>query len=231
MTQPPATLDQILARTRYLLLDFDGPICEFYPGDSARTVADQLRTHLQDQGVTLPEDIATTDSPVEVLTHAAISDDLAASTERELTTLEVTASASAIPTAYAADLLAACRESGRTVAIVSNSSTSAIHAYLERHNLVTHVVGRAGHNPNHLKPSPYLIEQAIEILNADPTTCIMLGDSPTDIESAHKTGVSSVGYANQPGKQQQLVSVGAETIITSLIDPVLHLRTRGVINP
>ena len=38
-----ADLDAILARTRYLLIDFDGPICSIFAGLPAPQVADQLR--------------------------------------------------------------------------------------------------------------------------------------------------------------------------------------------
>ena len=46
MTSPgtdAAALGAIIARTRYLLLDFDGPICSIYAGLPAPTVADKLR--------------------------------------------------------------------------------------------------------------------------------------------------------------------------------------------
>ena len=85
MTNPSAALDHVLARTHHLLLDFDGPICDFYPDDSGRAVADQLRAYLQDQGVTVPDDVATSNSPIEVLIHTATIDpDLAEKAEAKL---------------------------------------------------------------------------------------------------------------------------------------------------
>ena len=234
MTQPSAALDQILARTRYLLLDFDGPICDFYPDDSGRAVADQLRAYLQDQGVTVPDDVATSNSPIEVLIHTATIDpDLAEKAEAKLSTLEWTAAASAVPNAYAADLLVACRESARMVAIVSNNSSRAIRFYLERHDLdryVALVIGRYSHDPDLLKPSPFLVERAISVLRADPATCTMLGDSPTDIESAHQAGITSIGYANTPDKREQLTTAGADAIISSLANLILRLRAHGISN-
>jgi phosphoglycolate phosphatase-like HAD superfamily hydrolase len=231
MTQPSAALDQILARTRYLLLDFDGPICDFYPDQSGRAVADQLRAYLQDQGVTVPDDIATSNSPIEVLTYsAAIDPDLADKTEAKLTALEWTAAASAVPNAYVADLMVACRKSVRMVAIVSNISAPAIRRYLERHDLDRHValvIGRYSHDPDLLKPSPFLVERAISVMNADPATCTMLGDSPTDIESARQAGITSIGYANKPRKYEQLAQAGADAVVTNIADLVLCLRAHG----
>jgi phosphoglycolate phosphatase len=46
MTSPgtdAAALGAIIARTRYLLLDFDGPICSIFGGLPAPTVAEKLR--------------------------------------------------------------------------------------------------------------------------------------------------------------------------------------------
>ena len=60
MTGPiPAAsdLDTILARTRHLLLDFDGPICSIFAGLPAATVADRLRKLFGDH-TQMPDDIA-----------------------------------------------------------------------------------------------------------------------------------------------------------------------------
>ena len=46
MTSPGtdvATLGAVIARTRYLLLDFDGPVCSIFGGLSAAAVAEKLR--------------------------------------------------------------------------------------------------------------------------------------------------------------------------------------------
>ena len=229
MTQPSDALDRILTRTRHLLLDFDGPICDFYPGQTGAPVAGQLRRHLRDRHEPpLPGDIARTSSPIEVFTYAAaLGPELAASAEAELTALEIVAASAAVPNDHVAGLLAACRDSARTVTVVSNVSTAAIRAYLAHHNLdnlVAHVIARTSPDPSLLKPSSHLIEQALTTLNADPAACTMLGDSPTDIESAHKAGIASIGYANKPGKHELFTTASAGAIITSLADLALRLR-------
>jgi beta-phosphoglucomutase-like phosphatase (HAD superfamily) len=73
---------------------------------------------------------------------------------------------------------------------------------------------------------PYLVERAIEVLEADPATCTMFGDSPTDIESAEQAGIASIGYANRPGGHEQLTQAGA--LVTSIAALVLHLRAHSV---
>src|ERR1700722_19045589 len=98
MTSPgtdAAALGAIIARTRWLLLDFDGPICSIYAGLSAPTAADRLRKLIPGE---IPEDIASTGDPIEVFCYAGtISDDLAARVEAEMTDHEVAAVPSAEP--------------------------------------------------------------------------------------------------------------------------------------
>ncbi len=60
---------------------------------------------------------------------------MAARVEAEMADLEVAAVATVEPTPYAHEVIASSRESGRTVGVVSNNSTRAVNAYLDRHNL------------------------------------------------------------------------------------------------
>jgi phosphoglycolate phosphatase-like HAD superfamily hydrolase len=127
----------------------------------------------------------------------------------------------------------ACQNPGRSVAIVSNNSSRAVRSYLTRHGLgdrIGLVIARTNHDPTLLKPSPYLITQAVEALGADPAECTLVGDSVTDVQGAHLASVQSIGYANKPGKRQRLAAAGAGAIINSLADLALNLRAR-VINP
>ena len=220
-----AALSAIIARTRYLLLDFDGPICSIYAGLPASKVADQLKTLFPGE---LPDEIASTRDPIEVFVYSAtISDEMAARVEAEMTDLEVAAVAVAEPTPYVHEVIASARESGRTIAIVSNNSPRAVDAYLGRHGLtegIRLVVARTSHDPALLKPSPHLIDKAVHGLNADPAASTLVGDSFTDIEAAHRAGVASIGYANQAGKRERMMELRAGAVTTSMADLVLSLR-------
>jgi phosphoglycolate phosphatase len=135
MTSPAtdAALGAIIARTRWLLLDFDGPICFIYAGLPDAVVADKLRKLIPGE---LPDDIAITHDPIEVFCYSGIvSDDLAARVEAEMTDLEVAAVSSAEPTPYVHEVIASARESGRTISVVSNNSSRAVNSYLDRHGL------------------------------------------------------------------------------------------------
>ena len=201
MTSPgtdAADLGAIIARTRYLLIDFDGPICSIYAGLPAPTVAEQLRKLFTGE---LPEDISETADPIEVFAYSAtVSPDLAARVEAEMADLEVAAVPTAKPTPYIHEVIASSRESGRIVGVVSNNSPRAVTTYLDRHSLsdgIRLVVARTSHDPALLKPSPHLIDEAVRGLEADPAATALVGDSFTDIEAAHLAGMASIGYANK----------------------------------
>ena len=232
MTRPTPSgsdLDTIVSRTRHLLLDFDGPICSIYAGLPAATVADRLRKLFGDHAE-LPDEIARTADPLAVFAYAAtVSEDLAARVETEMTDQELAAVATATPTPYVHEVVTACQNSGRSVAVVSNNSAAAVHSYLARHGLedrISLVVARTNHNPALLKPSPHLIAKAIDALHAEPGECALVGDSVTDIQAARLASVQSIGYANKPGKRQRLTAAGAGATINSLADLALRFRAR-----
>jgi HAD superfamily hydrolase (TIGR01549 family) len=226
-----AALSTIIARTRYLLLDFDGPICSIYAGLPAPKVADQLKTLFSGD---LPDEIASTPDPIEVFCYSAtVSDEMAARVETEMADLEVAAAATAEPTPYIHEVIASARESGRPIAVVSNNSPRAVNAYLDRHGLsdvIELVVGRTSPDPGLLKPNPHLIAEAVDGLDATPVASTLVGDSFTDIEAAHRAGVASIGYANQPGKRDRMTQLQAGAVITSMADLALSIRAQSA-NP
>jgi beta-phosphoglucomutase-like phosphatase (HAD superfamily) len=228
-TTPSSDLDTIVSRTHHLLLDFDGPICSIFAGLAAATVADRLRKLLGDHAQ-VPGEIARTADPFEVFAYAAtISEDLAARVETEMTDQELAAVATAAPTPYVHEVVTACHSSGRSIAVVSNNSSRAVHSYLARHGLddrISLVIARTNHDPALLKPSPHLIIQAVDTLEAEPGDCTLVGDSVTDIQSARLANVHSIGYANKPGKPERLAAAGAGAVITNLANLALRLRAR-----
>jgi phosphoglycolate phosphatase len=237
MTEPPPpaeTLHQIIARARCLLLDFDGPICDIYAGLTDITVADHLRKILTGAGVTIPGDIAATPDPLAVFTYSAtISAELAAHVETEMTAQEFAAVPGARPNAYVHEVMDACQESGRTVAVVSNNSDQAVRAYLQRHSLdtrVTLIAARTSPDPALLKPSPHLIQLAINELDTSPAECLLVGDSAADIQAAQLAAVDVIGYANRPGKHDTFTTAGATAVVSSLADLVLPLRATSLPN-
>jgi phosphoglycolate phosphatase len=227
---PPGSVDGILARCRYLLLDFDGPVCDIFSGLPAATVAERLRKLITGQGVQMPTEILPSPDPIEVFSYSAtVSADLAAQVEAEMADQELAAAATARPTPYVHDVVTSCRESGRAVAVVSNNADRAVRAYLAAHGLddrIELVSARTSPDPALLKPSPYLIERAMTGLGAPPAECVLVGDTTTDMLATRLAGIDSIGYANKPGKHDSLAAAGATAVVSSLADLVLPLRAR-----
>jgi phosphoglycolate phosphatase len=214
----PDTLREILTRTSALLLDFDGPICSVFAGIPATTVVGQLCVVLADGGHgDLPTELCASDDPFEVLAYAAsLGETEARYVNAAFTAHELEAIATAEPTPGAHELIRAWSATGRPLAIVSNNSTTAIHAYLDLHHLrahVAHVSARTSPDPALLKPHPHLLTTALAALGVPATAATFVGDSVTDITAAHAAGTRSIGYTNKPGKTIPLITAGADTII------------------
>jgi phosphoglycolate phosphatase len=223
--QPVDELAQLLASTRCLLLDFDGPICAIFARRPAQTVVIDLVECLTVSGAAVPDAVATATDPFDVLRYAGtLSDQLAEQVEARMRASEIEAAGTARPTAHVAEVVQAWRTEGRQAAIVSNNSAAAVEAYLRDHHLdIDHVAARTSADPALLKPSPHLIKLAMQALDADAATCTLIGDSRTDITAARLAGIAAIGYANKPGKQTALTEAGADVVINdmqALIDAV-----------
>jgi phosphoglycolate phosphatase len=235
MTSPnDDRVGEIITATRHLFLDFDGPICSIFAGLKPATIADRLREVIISHGITPPADIEATSDPFDVFIYAAsVSPDLGAEVEVAMTDLEVAAVPSAEPTPGVHAVVTSCRDSGRTLTVVSNNSDRAVRAYLTRHALdgqISTVVARTSPDPDLLKPCPHFLQQAITASKADPETCTLVGDQLTDIDAARQAGTHSIGYANKPGKAEALANADAGAIITSLAPLALALRAHPLPN-
>jgi phosphoglycolate phosphatase len=227
-------LDDILAHARHLLIDFDGTLCSLFAGTSTAHVADRLRKAAAQEDASLPADLARSHDWFAILTYAfSVSPEWGARVADELTEIESGALTTAVPMAYAHDALTACRESGRSVAVISNNSEQVVRTYLAAHDLdrlVSVVAARTGPDPAVLKPSSYLIEHTCIQLGAVPAACAVLGDQASDVQAARAAGARSIGYAATPPDARHLADAGADAIITSLADLTLRLRARPLPN-
>jgi phosphoglycolate phosphatase len=137
--------------------------------------------------------------------------------EDTLRAAEIDATRTAAPTPHAADVVHAWRNAGRPLGVVSNNSRAAVLAYLDDHALDPDVVAaRVSADPRKLKPSPYLVTEAIALLSADPSASALIGDSVTDVAAAQRAGISCIGLANKPGKPEALTGAGADVVIDDM---------------
>ncbi len=215
MSPPNLTLRSAEA----ILLDFDGPVCNLFHGYPASRIADRERTYLHQSGVTVPEALRGPD-PLKLLRWTGVSrPDLVPHVEAILIEAEISASITAAPTDGARDFMAGVVRSGRPLAIVSNNSARAIASYLSLHGLaelVTHVAGRMPGAPWLMKPDPDSVLRAAAALDVKPQTCVLVGDTPTDMEAAHRAGARGVGYAKRETRVPELSEAGADLVVRSM---------------
>jgi HAD superfamily hydrolase (TIGR01509 family) len=222
MTAPiddPEIVRRILANTKALLLDFDGPICSVFAGIPASVVAGQLRAVLADGGhFDLPDEVQATNDPFDVLFYAAeLGPDEARYVEASFRAHEIEAVQVAKSNPNSIDLMRAWNKTGRPLAVVSNNSATAVATYLDLHDLgneVDLVSARVGADIHLLKPNPFLVSSAVRGLAVPATQCVLIGDSVTDIQAAKAAAVKAVGYANRAAKIVQFAPLGPSVIIT-----------------
>jgi HAD superfamily hydrolase (TIGR01549 family) len=212
---------QVLAGDGPILLDFDGPVCRVFAGYPAAHIAAELRNRLTAEGITVPAAVAQEDDPLEVLRWTGSLDDArrARQTEDALRSAELAAVASAEPTPFAREVIVAAHEADRRLAIVSNNSAAAIHAYIAAHRLTAYIETVVGRDEaDTMKPEPEPIVRALHQLESRPADAVMIGDSPSDILSARAAGTRSIGYANRPSKTRPLLESGADAVVHSMAD-------------
>jgi beta-phosphoglucomutase-like phosphatase (HAD superfamily) len=209
-TSPYAALDAILSSARCLLFDFDGPVCDLTGAMPADT-AERLRRLVLAQGIEAPADSG---DPFDILASlAGRSSGLGAALDAELTSIELAAVAHATVPGYIHEALAACRDSGRALAVIGRQSAEAVRTYLAGHGL-----------------SDQLVEDAIGALEATPAECALITASAVGIDAAHGVGTQVIGYARTPHDREHLADAGATYIIPSLADLTLRLRARPLPN-
>ncbi|MFI5710981.1 HAD family hydrolase [Kribbella sp. NPDC051620] len=225
MTTDPLT--KILSLARVVLFDFDGPICSVFDGYPAPQITRELLDLTRQLRGELVPALAQATSPHELLLAAAGDPDLAQQLEVALQKAELKAIETARPTPGAAESIAACVATGRLVAVVSNNYAEAVTEYLTKVGLteeVSHVEGRNPSDPTLMKPDPHLIERALGALHVAPSSCVFIGDQTTDIEAGRAAGVSTIGYANKPGKVEAFQDAGCDAVLTTMHDLLTAIR-------
>ncbi|WP_405549238.1 HAD-IA family hydrolase [Streptomyces globisporus] len=218
----------VLANARVIFFDFDGPVCDVFAGLPAPQVAKQLSALLASHAPAAAK-AHETDDPIEVVRIAyEASPELGQEVEQALTAAEVEAVAAAgPPTPGAVEALQAANFSGKAVAIVSNNSAECVEHFMEAHGLgdyIVKVIGRPAAQPHLMKPNPFPLITAAELMHMDVTNCTLIGDSLTDIQAAHAAGTTVIGYANKPRKAELFAEAQADAI-TDDMQAIAHALT------
>lgn len=212
-------LVELLQPVQHLMLDFDGPVCHVFAGRPAPGVADRLRALIAAEQE-MPAELADETDPLGFYRYTPqLPADLAARVTERLRAEEVEAATTAELTPGVVDVMRACERTGRVVTVVSNNTPEAVETFLAKHDLskyIEHVSGRSNADPALMKPSPYLLQRAADAVEARLAASALVGDSDTDIQAAHATGMTAIGYANKPGKVERFTKLRAGAIITDM---------------
>lgn len=204
----------LLLQADALLLDFDGPVALLMPAPANALAAEAARAAIP--GVNLPAEIVTTTDHLAVLRHVLEHhSDLTATVEHACTRAEVLAAQDCAASAHAQNLFALIRRRDLPAAIVSNNSEAAVRTFLDRHDWTEQVTTfscRNQHNASRMKPSPFLLEQALDDLGFEAARTVMIGDSVSDVQAATAAGVRIVGLAKHSQHGQELAAAGAVAV-------------------
>jgi phosphoglycolate phosphatase-like HAD superfamily hydrolase len=222
------SIAELLDGVEAILFDFDGPVCSVFAGYPAPEVARELRTYLASRGIDTIAPRTDMSDPLEVLRWTATAcPNMAPELDDVMRAAEQKAAESATPTPYAHVAILAAKSTGHAVAIVSNNSEPAIRNYLDLHRLtphVTYIAGRERGKPELMKPHPDCMKRTIRHLAVAANSCALIGDSATDIQVSHLTGVRPVGYAETPARRADLADAGAKVVINSMRELVTALN-------
>jgi HAD superfamily hydrolase (TIGR01509 family) len=86
----------------------------------------------------------------------------------------------------------------------TTKGTPTTRLVLERFGLLRYFDRVQGTDGFPAKPNPDVIFKALEGLGASREDCLFVGDSPADIEAAHRAGVKSCAVTYGYGKRQEL---------------------------
>ncbi|MFF3643776.1 HAD family hydrolase [Streptomyces sp. NPDC002564] len=219
-----ASLREVIAPVRFVLFDFDGPICRLFARLKAEQVAQNQVRWLAERGLhgLLTSGEREAQDPYVVLqavNRRHPDSDLVGELEERFTQDELEAARTAWPTPYADPLIRTWQAVGARLAITSNNSARAVSRYLDSRGLLgcfaPHLYGRT-RDLQLLKPDPYCINRALRAMGADPQVTLMVGDAPSDCEAARRAGVQFLGYARNDSKESRLRGAGAEYVVSSL---------------
>jgi len=211
-----------------VLFDFDGPICSVFAGyPSVRAVIATLRA-LEVAGFDVRPEWLKLEDPHRLLVEVAAQiPEAVGIAEDALTRSEVHAVDSARITAGVTDLIDQITGRGQQWAVVSNNSAESIARFCDRKDFArtpSLTVGRPKGEPHLMKPNPFALRHALEVLSTPARDAVFIGDSVSDVQAGRVVGIPTIGYANKPAKPKLLAAAQADVVIKSMDDLLSHDR-------
>ena len=140
-------------------------------------------------------------------------------------TIELAGVEHAKPLEGALELIAALKNSGSAVAIVTSNSSRTIRRWFQLNRVelkIDAIVGRDSQLG--LKPAPDMVLRALEILSIKPADAAFVGDSEADLLAAKNSGVRFYGIAESDAARDRLRAAGATEIYASPAALSIHLN-------
>lgn len=101
--------------------------------------------------------------------------------------------------------LTTLKDDGFRLALVSNGSKARVDGELDRFGVRRFFDSvEFGVRREHLKPSPWMLEKTLALLEITPSKAVYIGDSPADIQAAKNAGVQSIALARGPIQVERL---------------------------
>jgi HAD superfamily hydrolase (TIGR01509 family) len=214
-----------------VIFDLDGTLATF--NLDYKTLRVEVRNFLVRQGV--PDSVLSIkESIFEMLKKAEIyfknnskSADMFAEIQNEALAiaekyeLEAASTTSLLPGALGA--LRALKEMKLKIGLCTISSEKSTNNILQRFQIADFFDAVVPRNKvKYVKPHPGHFEAAIKALKTSPEATVIVGDSNVDMQSAKELKAIAVGIPSGVSTVNQLMSQGANYIITSITDlPVL----------
>ena len=128
------------------------------------------------------------------------------------------------PLEGAIEILAALKESGASVAIVTSNSSKTVQRWFDRDGVtsIDAIIGRD--TLLGLKPAPDMLIRALELFSVDRSDAAFVGDSEADVHAAQKCGVRFYGIAPTDIARDRLLAAGATEIVGSPAALAIHLN-------
>ncbi|MGW3168942.1 HAD family hydrolase [Streptomyces sp. NPDC001153] len=232
---------------RAVLLDFDGPVTDLFGDESTAPVAHEIKDVVRGIWGGLDRDVEECDDSHGILRLLGNMSDRPAAHPRDprapaeaeaiVTRYEYAAVKAAEPTRGVVRLVDALAGLGLRLVIVSNNSAGLVREFLENNGLRSRfeaVVGRDPQELRHMKPDPYSVHRALEILRLPAAEALLIGDQLTDLQTARAAGTAFLGHTPSAERARQMRSRGADAVVHThapVIEAARSLAAAGVNQP
>lgn len=149
--------------------------------------------------------------------HAADPRALMELAEARLVAIEREALERATPVPGAADVLAALRERGVRVGVVTRNCREIAEDSMRRYGL-PHDVMVAREDTPRVKPHPLHLWRAVAALNVSPAAAVMVGDGRMDVQAGKAAGLRTVGFLADGRPANYFDGLRPDRVIHSLPD-------------